>query len=361
MGGADFFNVTRNDGTREWHSRIRTHYKRYSPNFTEVTYAGTMDDGVMDFEYTTSIGRSDDLVRGIYRLKLKVNEDTSFKDFIVFQAGAATYHFVKSNTLAWGNETGLKEKWTATIGPGDHYVAEKKIAKGRLPWFSFTNSEFSPPRQKFFPADRGFVIREWKATINGQEDTPPWFAEFNATDGHGDSSGLINISLPPDCTTLKKGDTIEAEIVMFIIPAKAEQYYGPNMNFKNALARHANSWEITYREVVGNDLEVYVSRGRLIDDYPIKIAADKNCIQFSVTGGLSYVPLTITNVSDYKDPKLFRKVEGDWKRVDQSVHGKDYWQTDYSAASGTWDITYNVDLDSPDDKRKTVDFKFVGN
>jgi hypothetical protein len=314
----------------------------------------------MDFEYTTSLGRSDDLTRGIYKIKLKVNKDTTFKDFVVFQAGAATYHYVKSNTLAWGDETGLKKKWKATIGPGDHYVTDKVPIEGRLPWFSFTNSEFSPPRQKFLPADRGFVIREWKATVNGQENTPPWFAEFNATDGHGDSSGLINITVPDGCTSLKAGDYFEAEIIMFIIPAVAKQYYGPNKNFQKALNKNANSWEITYREALGNDLQVNVSKGRLIDDYPIKIQAMEDRTQFSVTGGLGYVPLTITNISDYRNPSLFRKVDGEWNRVDQSVHGSDYWQTEYDDASDTWDITYNINLDTPDDRRKTVEFKFIG-
>jgi hypothetical protein len=33
---------------------------------------------------------------------------------VVFQAAAATYHFAKSKTMAWGNEDGLKDEWAAT-------------------------------------------------------------------------------------------------------------------------------------------------------------------------------------------------------------------------------------------------------
>jgi len=37
--------------------------------------------------------------------------------------------------------------------------------------------------------------------------------------------------------------------------------------------------------------------------------------------------------------------------VDQSVHVRDFWQTDYDTQTGTWEITYMVTLDRPDDLR----------
>jgi hypothetical protein len=63
-------------------------------------------------------------------------------------------------------------------------------------------------------------------------------------------------------------------------------------------------------------------------------------------------------VSTYLNPQLFRKVKGRWQKVDQQVHGNDFWQTEYNAADGTWDITYNINLDTPNDERQTTEFKF---
>ena len=360
IGGADIFNYTKTDGERGWHSRIRTQYKRYSPNFTEVTYAGTMDDNSMDFEYTASVGRSDDITRGIYKLKLKVLENTSFNDFVVFQAAAATYHFAKSGTLAWGNETGLKRQWESTIGGDSRYITAKQVADGKVPWFSFTDGEFSTDHQsRFLVANRGIVIREWKARINGEEDTPPWFAEYNTTSpGHGGPSNLINITPPDGCTSFQAGDYIEAEIELFIIPRFAEDYYGPNQNLAKALLSKANTWELVYREAIGNDLDVQVTTGALLDSYPIKIEAENSKAQFSVEGGCGYVPLTITGVKHYQNPQLFRKVDGVWDQVDQSVHGSDFWQTEYVASNGTWDISFNLNLDTPGDERQIKEFRF---
>lgn len=357
MGGADFFNYTKTTGVRGWHSRMRTQYRRYSPNFTEVTYAGTMDDNSMDFEYTASIGRSDDITRGIYRIRLNVLKNTLFSDFVVFQAAAHTYHYTKSDELAWGNETGLKKQWKATIGGKSRYITTKQEIEGRVPWFSFTDSRFAGS-QDFKPANRGFVIRTWKARINGRDGTPPYFAEYNATGGHGESSGLINITLPPDCTGLQEGDYIEAVIELFQIPLFADDYYGPNQNLARALAAGANTWKLVYREAKGNDLEVAVSSGSLISSYPVKVRVEDDAAVFSITGGNGYVPLTFTGLSDYKGFELFQRTDSGWKKIDQSIYGKDFWQTEYNTVAGKWEITYNVKLDSPGDVRRMLEFKF---
>jgi hypothetical protein len=359
MGGADFFNYTKTFGSRGWHSRIRTQYKRYSPNLTEVIYAGTMDDNSMDFEYSASVGRSEDIVRGIYHIKLKVLNNVTFKDFVFFQAAASTYHYTKSNTLAWGNETGLKKQWSATIGGTSRYITDKQVAEGKILWFSFTDSQFAGAQANFRPANRGFVIRSWKARINGKDNTSPSFAEFNATGGHGESSSLINITPPVNCTSFQAGDYIDAVIELFQIPKNVGDYYGTNQNLVSALAKKANTWEMVYREAIGNYLDVIVKDGgTLINSYPIEIESGGSVVNFSVTGGRGYVPLKIANVSNYENPALFRKVNGNWQQENQAVYGNDFWQTEYNAVNNSWDITFNVNLDSPNDERQTVEFKF---
>lgn len=359
MGGADFFNYTKSTGNRSWHSRMRTQYKRYSPNLTEVTYAGTMDDNSMDFEYTASLGRSDDLTRGIYRIKLNVLKNTTFNDFVFFQVAAPTYHYTLSNILAWGNETGLKNQWTSTIGGASRYTSAKQVADGKMQWFSFSDSQFSSTSKDFRPANRGFVIRSWKARINGKNNIPPSFAEFNATGGHGSSSGLINITPPTGCFSFQAGDFIDASIELFQVPKNEGDYYGPNQNLITALSKKTNSWEMVFREAMGNNLDIEVtSGGKLIANYPIKIESDAKFISFSVTGGKGYVPLTITNVSSYHNPELYQKINGLWVKVNQEVYGNDFWQTEYNVTNGKWDISFNINLDAQNDIRQKVEFAF---
>ncbi|CDF79643.1 conserved hypothetical protein [Formosa agariphila KMM 3901] len=362
LGGADFFDYTKLDGNRGWHSRIRTQYKRYSPNFTEVTYAGTMDDNAMDFEYQASIGRSDDITRGIYKIKLKVLKDVTFKDFSIIEFASSRYHHVKSKDLAWGNETGVKRQWQSTVGGVPRYTTEKSAAEGEFIWFSFNDSEYTSPQLKRFRlAERGFVVRDWKAKINGDTNVSPWFAEYNTASGdYGDQSAIIKIVPPKNCTSFKAGDFIEATVELILIPSALDDYYGPNKNLKNALRNNALTWELIYREALGNDLAVDVTKGELVDNYPIKIRTENNKAQFSVIGGIGYVPLTLTNVGSYKKPFLFVKEDSKWKKVNQEVHGNDFWQTEFNAENETWDVTFNVNLDSPNDMRQKTEFKFVG-
>lgn len=349
IGGANFFSRFTAPDIEDGRKRTRTHYRRYSPNMTEVTYASASRDGTMDNEFTAIEYRSDDFARGLYRIRLDVREHTEFHDFIYFQMGANTYHQGYSNTLALGNKLGLVKQWKASHEESV-YSTSKIEAKGELPWFSFHDSRGST-------ANRGFVIRSWNARINGIDNVPPFWAE-HGTKGEGTS--IINIVPPPNVSGFIPGDYIEAEIELFMQPQSEDGYYGTNKNLKDALKLTGNTWEMVYREVLGNDISVVPTQGTLESSYPIQVKAlDDNTAQFEVTGGVGFVPLTITGLSDYKNPVLEESVNGQWVVIDQSVHGEDFWQANYW--KGTWEITYNVDLDTVSDARTTRVFRFAIN
>lgn len=179
-------------------------------------------------------------------------------------------------------------------------------------------------------------VRTWKAKINGIENEIPWFAEyFTAAGNYGDESSIVKIVPPKECTSFKTGDYIEATVELLIFPSTVEDYYGSNKNLISALRNKPQNWQMVYREAVENDIKIIVSKVILLDNYPIKIEADNSEALFSVTGGIGYVPLTIIHVDDYKSPKLFRKINGKWEKVNQEVLGNDFWQTEYHVANHT--------------------------
>jgi hypothetical protein len=293
---------------------------------------------------------------------MDVRSDISFASFIFFQMGSV-YQNGNSDTLAFGNENGLIKEWTANKG-GETYRTPKREVTGRLPWFSYQDSQ-NDLGHNLISANRGFVIRSWEARINGVDKVPPYWAEFGLTRNMMNEqkvrvktpNSLINIVPPPDVTGLKKGDYLEAEIEVILIPKKEEEYFGPNVNLKKALARDVNTWKMVQREVLGNDISVEMVKGNLQKSYPIQIkVAEGNVAQFKVTGGIAYVPMTFTGVNGYRDPVLEENVNGSWKKIDQSNYGKDFWQADFY--QGSWEITYNVSLNSPEDARVTRKFRF---
>jgi len=68
--------------------------------------------------------------------------------------------------------------------------------------------------------------------------------------------------------------------------------------------------------------------------------------QFSVTGGLNYVPVTFTGVSTYQNPIVEELVGTSWSVFNQAVNGNDFWQADYNSISLSWDITFNLKVGS---------------
>jgi hypothetical protein len=197
-------------------------------------------------------------------------------------------------------------------------------------------------REKQFPsnwANRGLVIRSWQARPGGQP-AEPWLAE-RGVNARGTDTSTMDIVPPPGVTRLLPGDFIEATFEHLVMPQFAADYYGPNKPLRAALREHENTWRMIHREAIGNDRRVAVTTGTLAGTYPaVEIRAVNEVAEFTLSGGLAYVPLTITGLTSPR----FGSLELDGNAVDQSVHGADFWQCDYDPASKTWSRTYNVPI-----------------
>lgn len=356
VGGGDFFRYFDAKGQRVFPARMRTRYLRQCPDLTEVTYAGQSADGSFDHQATVSLWRTNDLTRGVDRLRMDVRKAMDFSRFVVFQVGADTYNYTGERKMAVGNETGLVKEWATQWG-GDTYRTPPMQCAGRVPWLSL-HEAVSRDKSKFGAwANRGIVIRKWKARLGGKPAQP--YAAEHGANVRGSDSSSVDIVPPPDVKRLLPGDYIEATLEHVIMPQFARDYYGPNANLMAALAKDENTWRVIQREAVGNDVVVKVSQGALERGLPARIRATGNRAQFALTGGLGYVPVTISGLTDYRKPVLeMREGSGAWKVVDQAVHGADFWQADHNAASKTWEITYTVPVDTPGDVRVTREFRF---
>ncbi|MFM1996715.1 MAG: hypothetical protein RLZZ111_1102, partial [Planctomycetota bacterium] len=90
VGGGDFLRLFDREGRRVPHVGMRAAYQKHGPCLTEVTYAGRVGTAI-DHSATVSIHRSDDVVRGIYRLRMDVHEPVAFSRLAIFQIGADSY------------------------------------------------------------------------------------------------------------------------------------------------------------------------------------------------------------------------------------------------------------------------------
>jgi len=354
VGGADFLVYYDPAGRKQYNSRMRTLYRRYCPVLTETVYAGRSHNRNIDLQYTTSLYRSNDITRGVYRFSYDIRRDTPFSRLVLFQCGGDDYSYTGERKFARGNADGLAAEWNTSWGRNRYKTRPAELA-GRVPWISM-HEAVRRKNDGGAWANRGVIIRSWDAKLGGRP-ARPWAAERGAK-VRGRDTSLIDILPPPGVTKLLKGDYVRAVVEHVVIPQYAKDYYGPNANLRAALAKHANTWRMIHREAVGNDLDVKVTRGRLVRTRPTMIEARGNRAEFTITGGLGYVPLTISGLTDYMDPLLEIKTGDKWERIDQSVHGRDFWQCDYDAGTRTWAITYSIPLDSPGDARTVRSFRF---
>jgi len=347
VGGADFLVYYDAQGRKQWNSRMKTLHRRRGPVLTEATYAGQSHDGNIDLQYTVSLYRTDDLARGVYHFRYDVRKPTTFRRFVLFQCGGDDYSYTGEKKFACGNGHGLVREWDTQWG-GNRYQTEPFEATGRLPWFSMHEGVSRAQGCEAW-ANRGLVLRQWTARLGGQAASP-WAAERGAK-VRGVDTSLIDILPPPAVQELQPGDFVEATIEHVIVPQFADDYYGPNQGLRAALQRNQNTWRMVFREALGNDLEIEMSKGRLLRQRPTLIQAVENQAEFTIAGGLGFVPVTIAGLTDYREPILEVR-EGDaWKIVDQTVHGRDFWQCDVDPQTRTYQITYSVSSDPLDDKR----------
>ena len=346
VGGGDYFRLFDPDGRRVPHARMRAAYRRHGPCLTEVTYAGRIGDG-LEHSATVSIARTDDIVRGVYRLELEVTQPTDFSRFVLFQLGADTYSYTGERKMAVGHERGLEREWETQWG-GDTYRSEPQEATGRVPWSSL--HEAVPrrgDREHGARANRGLVIRHWHARLGGRE-AGPWFAERGVR-ARGVDTATLDLLPPPGLTRLEPGDFVRATLEYLVIPQFADDYYGPNQALQAALQEDENTWRPVYREAVGNDRHVTMIRGTLDALHPaITVQTQNDAAELTLHGGLGFVPITFTGLSLPRGHTLYL----DNRPVDQSVHGNDFWQTDYEPRTQRWSRTYN--LPAAGDRPRTI-------
>ena len=95
----------------------------------------------------------------------------------------------------------------------------------------------------------------------------------------------------------------------------------------------------------GNHYEVTMHTGSLERLYPVSIASSAGAIagEFTIEGGLGYLPVSFTGLSRHDGWRLERLNGAVWERIDQSVIGSDYWQSAYRQDAGGYSLTFNVE------------------
>jgi hypothetical protein len=338
-GGGSVLRYIDDQGITRRHSRMRVRYERHGPVLANAVFTGRSDDGRIDFSFSAGLYRSEDYTRGLHRIRISANQDAPFKRLVFYQQAGDSYHYNQGDTLAWGNAEKSEpiRQWTASVPPGE-VTAQPFELSGKSPWVSITNA---PTEKGYLAANHGFIIRSWSARIGGRDGVPPFLQERSIAPG----VSILELVPPAGVKALKAGDFFEFDMVRVYIPRSAEAYAGPDENFRQALIRHDNSPLMIAREAIANRPQVRATLGEIVRELPLEIRVRDNRAGFVVRGGVGVFPVTFSGLGTYRYPLLEEKTADGWKPVDQSVHGKDFWQCDFRPETGRWDITFTVRRD----------------
>jgi hypothetical protein len=337
-------NIQDNGQEKYFQNHLKTAYLSQGPCLTDVKhdgYYGANQD--IDFAAQIQTLRTDDYCRTFQKLNYTFNRDVSAQKIWLYKLGRTySYHTPR---LAYGNIDGLIKELDApdSLKPDELFLEPVELTGSGPYWVAFVGAEEAAARQSKPNGYRALIIREYKAVIGGKTYTRP---TISSPVYKADPTNLDIELLPPaGLSQFSKGDRFELDLELITLPRIADDYYGPNESFRKHLAENPKSWKTTYREVKGNDLSITVTGGQKLQNYPVVVQAPKREVTVSIKGGVGAVPIQFTGLSSNQGGRLYQLVDGKQVKFDQSVHGNDFWQTEYDAASKTYKRTYNLPLD----------------
>jgi hypothetical protein len=248
--------------------------------------------------------------------------------------------------IAYGNANGLiKEIDVPKNLKVNDMVIDRLTLQGKGPWWVAYPGAFSNDGRDWGTGSRALIIRSYKGNLDGVTQTNPSISfQVYQTYDEGKANLDFMLTPPENVAQFKAGDDIKFDVEWITVPRIVDDYYGPNEALKKHLVENPKSWKTVYREAIGNDLKVSVSGGQIVQNYPLIISAESQEVKVNIDGGVGIVPIRFDGLLT-KDFSLYQILDGKEVKLDQAVHGNDFWQTDYDVKSNTFKVTFNLPLD----------------
>ena len=368
-GGADFIGIHDKSNAKLKVNNLRIDYRKHGPNLSQVIYSGRLGSKV-DFKVTASTPRTNDISMAYQTISYTFLEDTSFNRMWFYQFGADWYNYDYWDRMAVGNNDGIIDfDYNGVHFSGEFdlpqidsyvdYIGHKGCNPIEVPgegaWFAFLGAPEGESK-----GNKAISIKEYKAVINGKVYTQPSFSIHTTWVLDWKSAGF-EINPPAEAgNTIKAGSTVTFTVHYYNLPAHKSDYYGNGEYLNSLKASKFDTWELAYEYAVRNNISLTASCGTVerINTPLIRSTGkeDGTVAQFVLTGGIGYVPITITNVQGYSGWRLEQKSGNSWKPLAQGVHGNDYWQA-FGCPDGTYELTFN--LPAPSKRNGTAEFRLI--
>ncbi|MHB1459513.1 MAG: hypothetical protein ACYC0V_21590 [Armatimonadota bacterium] len=210
-----------------------------------------------------------------------------------------------------------------------NYTANKWLCEGlplssKKPFVAGHTTITGSMDPRFYPAgvnNNGFIVHEFTGKIGGHKIGMDklCLSAFQRVD----SKCVLSLTPNVDDTEIKPGDYVEALIEMFT--------WDPADGNTTAIEG----------ERLYNPTTIKVETGEKVSDFPATVKSSDGVADFMVKGGVGF---NVIRASGFEGsiPLLEEFIGDKWVEIDQSVKGKDWWQTDYIPADKRYMFTFAV-------------------
>lgn len=346
-GGGDWLHLEDENGNYVKINKTKTVVRTVGPCVSEMDVSGFTEDGNVRCEMNVILSRSDDYATMINKVTYTFLEDTEFSRLALWQLGADNYNGTKIGSIAYGTGKKVTETLDSAI------LAEKTDAR------TYAKQLISAPVgtwvcQYDFTDDsgkaignKGMVIRDFSAKIGRKTYGEPTVS-FYVTDNIVKTLNS-ELTLPEKVQrkgVIPKESTITFTVEYVSMPSDKSLYTGTSEYVLSHAEEDFKDYSLMMDYAIDGEIGVSVSKGELTGEYPtrIKCACETGVVcEFTLSGGATYVPVTIHGLNSYSGYRLYKVLEdGSDEIVDQSVKGNDYWQCYYDAENGYYELSFNV-------------------
>lgn len=342
--GGDWFNLSPENDKKLAFTRMKTAYLAHGPCLTDVRYQGFYgSQKEVAVQAAVQTMRSDDYVRTMQRLRYDFHRTLPADEAYLFRMDGQDQRLSK---IAFGHRNGLTAERDIPAASTPEFINRVTMSGDGPWWIAFPGSLPTTHERDWGTATRGLVIRSYRASFGGVQVDRPSITVPGDLKRHQRITYDMMLTPPAGVSEFKPGDWVEIDVEWITVPRVADDYYGPNETFRAHLAENPKSWRTVHREAVGNDLDIAVVGGKVMRRYPIVIETSSDAVTVEIKGGVGFVPIRFDRLATADGYALYEVINGVETKLDQSVHGNDFWQTDYDTGSHTYRMSFNLPLDN---------------
>jgi len=265
-------------------NEVKVAYISHGPCLTDVRYSGYYgQDKLINFFATVRTLRTDDYARTFHTLHYEFHGEALFYETpggsCFFRMGGRRNTVVP--TIVIGNRDGsIAEYHTKDFinkKKQSTFLNGKVDLTGPSPWFiAYPRMQLLKEKEEMGLGWKALIIRSYEANIGKQCYENPTVA-FYIREKFKDYLNIDTLLQTPNgIKTLNKGDSVKLDVEWVVLPHLVDDYYGANELFRSHLTQFPDSWKSILREAKGNDFNVQVDGGSILNKYPLIILCSPN-------------------------------------------------------------------------------------